>query len=238
MFKKSTPSELIKKEEELRFKYTQSGEFANSNHPEVISFAHDVIKNLRNEHEITISLYNAVRDQFPYNPYHLDTSKEGLKANHILKLGFGFCIPKATLLVACLRATGVPARIGFADVKNHLTSKRLSNLLGTNLFVFHGYADIYIHGKWVKATPAFNIELCSKAGIKPLDFDGYTSSLFHEYDIQGRMHMEYVNQRGVFFDIPYEDLVHCWKEHYPLLQNVGGITELNGNFNNEIIKIN
>ena len=238
MFKKSTPLELIKKEEDLRFKYTQPGEFANSNHPEVISFAHDVIKNLSNEHEITISLYNAVRDQFAYNPYHLDTSKEGLKANHILKLGFGFCIPKATFLVACLRAAGVPARIGFADVKNHLTSKRLSNLLGTNLFFFHGYADIYLNGKWVKATPAFNIELCNKAGIKPLDFDGYNSSLFHEYDIQGRMHMEYVKQRGEFFDIPYEDLINCWKEHYPMLKNIGGITELNGNFNNEIIKTN
>ena len=103
---------------------------------------------------------------------------------------------------------------------------------------FHGYADIYIHGKWVKATPSFNIELCNKAGIKPLDFDGHNSSLFHEYDIQGRMHMEYVKQRGEFFDIPYEDLIYCWKENYPMLQKIGGITELNGNFNNEIIKVN
>ena len=30
--------------------------------------------------------------------------------------------------------------------------------MGTDLFVYHGYAELFLDGKWVKATPAFNVE--------------------------------------------------------------------------------
>jgi hypothetical protein len=32
--------------------------------------------------------------------------------------------------------------------------------MGTDVFVSHGYSELYVHGTWRKATPAINAELC------------------------------------------------------------------------------
>ena len=61
---------------------------------------------------------------------------------------------------------------------------------------------MWLDGEWVKATPAFNLQLCERFGILPLDWDGRSDSLYHPYDREGRRHMEYVNQRGTFDDVP------------------------------------
>jgi hypothetical protein len=71
--------------------------------------------------------------------------------------------------------------------------------------------------RWVKATPAFNIELCEKFGFLPLDFDGESDSLYHPFDREGRRHMEYVNERGDFDDVPLDDILATFAEKYPSL---------------------
>ena len=67
-------------------------------------------------------------------------------------------------------------------------------------------AELHLGGRWVKATPAFNRELCDKVGIAPLEFDGERDSLFQPLDLEGRRHMEYVRDRGVFADLPLEQI--------------------------------
>ncbi len=114
------------------------------------------------------------------------------------------------MLAAAARATGIPARLGFADVRNHLTSDKLRRVLGSDLFVFHGYTELHLKGRWVKATPAFNRGLCEKIGIAPLEFDGESDSVYQPLDLSGRRHMEYVRQRGVRLDIPCEEIWACW----------------------------
>jgi len=126
-----------------------------------------------------------------------------------------FCIPKAVLLAALGRAAGIPTRLGFADVRNHFSSGRLEALLGTNLFVFHGYAEFLLDGRWLKATPAFNRELCERFDVPALEFDGTRHALFQRFDAQGRQQMEYVRERGTFSDLPFTEMLQAFRESYP-----------------------
>jgi len=195
-------------------RYLSPGTYVDSDHPAVVAFARRAAGAASTPRQTAVELYYAVRDEFIYDPYHFDTSVAGLKASNVIEVGRGFCVPKAALLVAAARAVGLPARMRFSDVRNHLTSKRLYQMMGTDLFVFHGYTELWVEGQWVKATPTFNRSLCEKAGVRPLEFDGVADSVFHEFDVSGRRHMEYVNDRGIYADVPRDVLLASWREHY------------------------
>ncbi len=156
--------------------------------------------------ERAVALYYAVRDLVRYDPYAIELSTAGLSASHALETGRGWCVTKAALLAACCRAIGIPARLGYADVKNHLSTARLRELMQTDEFRWHGYTALLLEGRWVKATPAFNVELCEKFGLLPLEFDGLEDSLYHPYDVAGRQHMEYLRYRGEFADVPLAEI--------------------------------
>jgi hypothetical protein len=110
---------------------------------------------------------------------------------------------------------GIPARLGYADVRNHLSTKKLIELLGSDLFRWHSFTELHLEGRWVKATPAFDVGLCRRFGVHPLEFDGRHDSLFQEYDQAGRRYMEYVSQRGCYADVPYEAIITEFKSVYP-----------------------
>jgi transglutaminase-like putative cysteine protease len=198
----------------------QSARYIDSDHPAVISFAKEHAAG-KDQLARAVSLYYAVRDGIRYNPF-LDFSKEEtFQASRCITAGEGFCIGKAALLAACARADGIPARVGFADVKNHLTTPALRERMGTDLFVYHGFAELQIEGKWVKATPAFNIELCRRFRVKPLEFDGRQDSIFHPFDEEDRRHMEYLRDRGSHADVPVAEIMQVFREVYPVLYGMG-----------------
>ncbi len=192
-------------------------------HPAVQHLAARAMDGLVGDVERAVALYYAVRDGFWYDPYSADFSAEGLRASTVIERGRGFCVPKAGLLVAAARAAGIPARPGFADVRNHLATERLLELMGTDVFYYHGYAELWLDGRWVKATPAFNVEMCQKFGVRPLDFDGRHDSLFHAYDADSRRHMEYLRDHGPRADIPIQEIVDAMARHYPHLRARGGL---------------
>ncbi len=161
-----------------------------------------------------VALYLAVRDGFRYDPYRIDLSPQGMAASTVLANGHGWCVPKAALLTAACRAAGIPARMGFADVRNHLSTERMRETMKTDLFIWHGYTDIWLDGAWRKATPAFNIELCERFGLLPLEFDGENDSIYHPFDKTGQRHMEYVRQRGAFDDMPLAQIVADFRAVY------------------------
>ncbi|MDX1959953.1 MAG: transglutaminase-like domain-containing protein [Leptospiraceae bacterium] len=191
--------------------------------------------------EIAIETYYHVRDSITYDPYHIIFKKEFLKASSIVDRGYGYCVEKAVLLVACIRSFGIEARLGFANVRNHLNSKRLSDLMQSDVFVFHGYAEIFLEGKWVKCTPAFNKKLCEKAGIFPLEFNGKENSLFHPFSKKGDKHMEYLYDYGTFPELPYDYMMDEYAKYYPHLNvrengTFGEQAKLkNIHFHNEIV---
>ena len=194
--------------------FLQPGKYVDSDHPAVREFARTHAKGAT-DRERAVSLYYAVRDGIRYNPF-LDFSRDDTyRASNVLEKGEGFCVGKSALLAACARALGIPARVGFADVKNHLTTPRLRERMGTDLFIYHGYAELFIDGKWVKATPVFNQALCQRFRVKPLEFDGRADSIFHPFDEDDRRHMEYVNDRGSFADVPAEQIKRDFRAYYP-----------------------
>ena len=200
--------------------FLAAGEFIDSAHPAVAAFSR---KHSRGETETerAVSLYYAVRDEIHYNPFLDVSDRETFRASSVLAAGQGFCIGKAALLVAAARAAGIEARVGFADVKNHLTTPRLAETMGTDLFVYHGYADLHLDGKWVKATPAFNLALCRRFRVKPLEFDGRSDSIFHAFDEDDRRHMEYLRDRGRYADVPVDEIQRVFRETYPKFYRLG-----------------
>ena len=186
----------------------------DSDHPAVVAFA-DRHGRAGDERRRAVALYYAVRDGFRYDPYRIDLSPHGMKASTVLDNGYGWCVPKATLLAAACRALGIPARVGFADVRNHLSTERMRQVMQTDVFFWHGYTDILLGGTWHKATPAFNFELCERFDLLPLEFDGTADSLYHPFDRHGHRHMEYVNQRGSFDDVPLAQITADFARLYP-----------------------
>lgn len=191
------------------------GAIINSDHPDVIKYASDILGNGEwSDREKAVKLYLRVRDDIKYNPYLPFYKPEHYLSSNVIRIKSGFCIPKAGLLCAVARACGIPARVGFASVKNHLLTRQLLEYLGTDLIVYHGYTDLWIEGKWVKATPAFNAELCRLHKVPPLEFDGVNDSIFHEYNSESRKFMEYTAFHGVFHDIPVKTILSEWETVY------------------------
>ena len=163
---------------------------------------------------MAVRLYYAVRDRIWYDPYLPFYRPEHYRASNVLKKGRAFCVGKAVLLCALGRACRIPSRVGFADVRNHLATKQLLEFLGSDLFVYHGFTEFYLNGKWIKATPAFNIQLCKRHKVIPLEFDGCRDSIFQPYNAENKQFMEYVADHGAYADIPVEEIVAAWKKAY------------------------
>ena len=200
--------------------YLEPGKYVDSGHPAIVEFTKKNVSGT-SVRERAVSLYYAVRDAIRYNPF-LDFSKpEAFQASAVLQADEGFCVGKAALLAACARTAGIPARVGFADVKNHLTSPRLAETMGSDLFVYHGYTELLIDGNWVKATPAFNLALSRRFRVKPLEFDGREDSIFHPFDADNRRHMEYLHDRGSYADVPVEEIQRAFREAYPKFYRLG-----------------
>jgi transglutaminase-like putative cysteine protease len=200
--------------------YLKPGHFVDSDHPAVIAFSKKHLKG-KGECEKAVSLYYAVRDEIRYNPFQNFTLDEAYRGSVCVERGTGWCVPKAALLAACARAAGIPARVGYAHVKNHITTPELTAKMGTDLFVFHGYTEFLLEGKWLKATPAFNLSLCTRFRVKPLEFDGTADSLFQAFDEDNRRHMEYVRSRGSFADVPADEIKRVFSQTYPEYFNLG-----------------
>jgi len=194
--------------------FTTATETIESTHPTVIDFTRTHSGDATEDIERGVRLFYAVRDGFRYDPYQIDLTVAGMKATTTLSTKRGWCVSKAVLLAACCRALGIPARLGFADVRNHLSTERLRQRMQTDIFYWHGYTEMLLAGKWVKATPAFNVELCEKFRLLPLEFDGVNDSLYHPFDVEGNRHMEYVNDRGTYSDLPIDEIIKTFQEEY------------------------
>jgi transglutaminase-like putative cysteine protease len=208
------------------------GRFIDSDAPEVIAFARRAAADGRDEIDTIVRVYRAVRDGIIYDPYVDFSAEANFRASTVLAAGRGFCIGKSALLAAAARVLGIAARVGYADVRNHLTSPKLYQRIKTDVFLWHSYTDLYVNNAWVKATPAFDSVLCQRVGLEPLEFDGRRDSLFHPFDPQGRRHMEYLRDRGTFADVPFATVVADFRAAYPSLMSD---TALAGDFRTEAV---
>jgi transglutaminase-like putative cysteine protease len=197
-------------------KYLLPTDMLNFNHPSVKEFTERALESSASDNAVShaVALYYAVRDGIWYDPYCPFYLPEHYRASFIIETGRGYCVCKAALLCAVARASGIPARLGFADVRNHLATRQLIEFLGSDLFVFHGFTELYLNGKWVIATPAFNIELCRRHQVPPLEFNGQEDSIFQAFNSRKKKFMEYVRYHGSYADVPVDAIVTAWKKTY------------------------
>lgn len=195
-------------------KYNAPTSIIDCDHEDIIQYASDLIGKSTDPVEKAVKLYYAVRDKIWYDPYYPFFLPNHYQASNVLKNGRGYCVSKASLLCSLGRASRIPSRVGFADVRNHLATKQLIEYMGSDLFVYHGFVEFYLEGKWVISTPAFNKELCIKHQVLPLEFNGREDSLFQPYNEEKKQFMEYVEYHGSFSDIPVEEIVLAWRATY------------------------
>ncbi|HEY6001407.1 MAG TPA: transglutaminase family protein [Anaeromyxobacter sp.] len=203
--------------------YLQSSRFLDSAHPAVHRFAWSAIGTARTKVEKAVTLFYRVRDGWRYDPYSVRLAPKPHTASHVLTVESAYCIQKAILLAAAARAVGIPAALGFSDVENHLSTEKLKAAMGGKTVVLHhGYALLLLGGRWVRAAPAFNIELCRRFGVRPTEFDGRSDAVLQQYDAKNRLHMEYRRDHGYFSDFPAERVFADLRAAYPAEFFTGG----------------
>ncbi|HEV2634140.1 MAG TPA: transglutaminase-like domain-containing protein [Actinocrinis sp.] len=188
---------------------------------------HAVADRAADQRQLAVDLYYAVRDDIFYEVYDADLSPAGLRASHTAATKRGFCMHKSALYAAACRAVGIPARLHYGDVRNHLASDRLLTLMGGDVF-FHGLNTVHLDGRWVKATPVFNKILCRLYGMTPLEFDGTADSVHHPFDARGNKTMEFVADHGDFHDVPYEFVMSTMRRKHPRLLDGTGTGTVRG----------
>jgi transglutaminase-like putative cysteine protease len=197
--------------------YLQPTEILDWDSTSIRDKAEELIRGKDTELEKAEVLFYFVRDRIPYRLFQGMPNVDFFKASNTLERGQGFCIPKAVLLASLLRAAGIPARLHFADLRNHLLPPGSKEYLKTDLMVYHGYVEASLENNWVKLNPAFNLGLCEKFDIIPVEFSGTRDALFERYNRKGKLHVEYITDHGPFDDLPFERILNAFKTTYPHL---------------------
>jgi transglutaminase-like putative cysteine protease len=196
-------------------KYIQADAFIDCEQEQIANYAKHLAHRKGNRPaDIAVKLYNAVRDQIIYDPYAISKEPVDYRASNILAKRRGFCVQKAILLCALARSAGIPSRLGFATVRNHLASRKLLHFIGAPVFVFHGYTELWLDDRWIKVTPAFNAGLCGIYNVQPLEFDGSEHALFQSYNSFQKPFMEYIQYHGSFSTVPLTEMLTAWEDFY------------------------
>jgi transglutaminase-like putative cysteine protease len=194
--------------------YLQPTPILNSDHPDIIAFTKKTLNGATAPEEQARKLFYAVRDNIAYDPRVPFYLPEHYAASTILKNGRGYCVQKACLLCAVGRAAGIPSRLGFADIRNHGASPEIVEMMGCDIFAYHGYTEFFLNGRWIKATPAFNMAVFEKHNIAPVEFDGRNDAVFPPRDLDGNLYVEYLTYHGTSADLPLDDIMAGWRKVY------------------------
>jgi len=197
-------------------KYLQPTYFIDSDSDLVQNTASNLVSDLKDKKQKVINLFYWTRDKIKYDAYSLSSLKRQYKASRIIREKKGWCVQKAIVLTSLARAAGIPAKLHFADIRNYQTPDKLKKTIGTDIFLYHGYTEFYLNGKWVKATPAFNKELCDKFGYKTVEFDGVHDAILPARTLKDERYVEYLMDRGSNHDLPFKDIFNTFFEKYPM----------------------
>lgn len=188
-------------------KYLRPTYIIDCEHPAIIDKSRELTRGLEDDIQKATSLFYFVRDKIKYNIYVSKYSTDHFKASNTLARGEGYCVQKAVLLDALARANAIPAALGFARLVNHLLPEKTVSWLGGNILPFHGYSELYIDGKWIRATPSFDLEMSERYGFIPADFNGKNDAWYPSHNREGKPHIEYVHHYGHFYDdLPIQQL--------------------------------
>jgi len=200
--------------------YLASTEYIDAAHPAIRKKAQRLTAHFRGNREQAVALFGHVRDRFPYRLIYEIPGRDYFKASVTLARGEGFCMPKSILLAALARAVKIPSRLHFADIRNFILPPTTTERLRTDVMAYHTYVELFLDGKWVKATPSFDIGFCERFDLVPVDFDGEHDAMLHHLDRGGRVHIEYVADYGSRSDFPLQEVILAFGRVYPHLPNI------------------
>ncbi|MBT8233889.1 MAG: transglutaminase family protein [Saprospiraceae bacterium] len=204
----------------MKEKYLSETYYLDFSHPNIQEIIKSIDHDNENQMSVLTNVFLKVREEWKYNPYHINLNQQSFKASQIAQLDQGHCIDKSTLLIACLRALGIPARIHLAKVKNHIAVEKLVEKFGTNELTPHGYVGVFINEKWMKISPAFNQSLCDKFNVEVLGVNENEDAIFQQYNNDGNQFMEYLEDYGHFDDIPFNFIINNLNQNYPTLTEI------------------
>ncbi len=198
--------------------YLAAADYVDSDHPLIIAKARLLCSGASAVSEAAQAVFYIARD-LRYRGGDFE-DLEIYRASSVLAAGHGYCVGKASLCAALARAAAIPARLGFADVRNHLASPRLLAAMGTDVFAWHGYTQLFLGGRWVSVSPTFDRATCERAGVAPLEFDGKHDALLQSFDGSGAT-MSYIKRHGSFHDVPARFLAAEMPRLYPFARDHG-----------------
>ena len=198
--------------------YLQPTYFLDSDTDVVKDLAGTLTANKATDVDKAVALFYWVRDEIRYDVYSLSEDPADYRASAVLKNKVGWCVPKAVLLAALARAAGISSRLHFADIRNYQISEKLKEVMQTDLFYYHGYSEMHLDNAWVKATPAFNAELCHKMGHKTVAFNGVSHGMLPATTLDNEKHVEYVKDRGTAPDLPLDEIMDYFRTAYPTVE--------------------
>ena len=193
--------------------YLQETQFLDIGNADLRQCTYELIAGIDDLREQVKTVFFFVRDKIRYNPYTSFLQPQNYTASTILQRGEGFCIPKASLFTAMMRILKIPAKLYFADIRNHLAPAKLRAVMG-DLFIYHCYCGVLLEGQWLKLAPTFNREMCAKINVQTNDFDGFHDALLPLTNLDGELYVEYVKDRGDAADIPFAEIIQAFNDFY------------------------
>lgn len=200
--------------------YLAATRFLDAGHPAILKKAQELISDVQGKRGQAVALFRYVRDGFPYKIIYEIPGRDYFRASVTLGRGEGFCMPKSVLLAALARASNIPSRLHFADIRNHILPPTTTERLKTDVMAYHTYVELFLEGKWVKATPSFDIGFCERFNLVPVDFDGGHDAMLHHLDRSGRVHIEYIADYGVRAEFPIDEVIGAFRRAYPHMRNL------------------
>jgi transglutaminase-like putative cysteine protease len=195
-------------------KYLRCTEIIDCDAEAVSEKARALTGGLQTDREKAVALFYFVRDEIKHNPYAPTQAATDHKASLTLERGNGQCQHKSALLAALARAAGIPARLGYVDIRDHLLSDKFRAMVGgDNLLIQHGYAELYVDGRWLHVSSAYGKATCDQNGFAPVEFDGTSDAKDSSHTSDGRLHIEHVKDHGHFDDFPW-DFIESYRRQW------------------------
>jgi len=121
----------------------------------MLDFHHESIRNLvkarqwekENDFAKIQKIYNFVRDEIKFG-YNID---DRIPASEVLKDGYGQCNTKGTLLMALLRAVGIPCRFHGFTIDKRLQKGAMTGLVYALAprRIIHSWVEVHYEGQWL-----------------------------------------------------------------------------------------
>ena len=158
-------------------------------------------------------LFEHVRDEIQYE-FRAKLTQDEYRASRVLDDGKGFCVQKAILLCALLRAARIPSAIVLCDLKDYTLPTRIVEAMGTDTMFHHGLNAIYLDGRWRLADVSLSPDVVERKRYRRVDFNGEDDALFPKTTLDGLPHAEVIRFHGMYVDLPFNQMMGAFMAAY------------------------